>query len=139
MEKWNQVWGVEPRSEWVHMFIHTLGKVPAEWYLETELRRGTSEWSALVDSFILTFSFEGGLETVGQALIINAPVRETMHCRHLAHALTGPSIPLNFRQMHSMLSLVGYYRKHIPQYELITVPMTRLLRRGATFQWDDEC
>ena len=37
LAKWNQVWGVEPRPEWVHMFIHTLGKVPTGWYLETNL------------------------------------------------------------------------------------------------------
>ena len=28
LARWNQVWGVKPRPEWVHMFIHTLGKVP---------------------------------------------------------------------------------------------------------------
>lgn len=39
----------------VHMFIHTLGKVPTKWYLETELCKGTSEWYALIDSFLLTF------------------------------------------------------------------------------------
>ena len=32
--RWNQVWGIEPRLEWVHIFIHMLRKVPTEWYLE---------------------------------------------------------------------------------------------------------
>ena len=68
LAKWNQVWVVEPRLEWVHIFIHTLGKVPTEWYVEIELRRGTSEWSALIDSFLLTFSFESGFANIGQAL-----------------------------------------------------------------------
>ena len=26
LERWNWVWGVEPRLEWVHMFIHMLGR-----------------------------------------------------------------------------------------------------------------
>ena len=69
LAKWNKVWDVEPRPKWVHMFINTLGKFPTEWYLEIELRRGTSEWYALTKSFILTFSFVNGFHTIGQALI----------------------------------------------------------------------
>ena len=50
------------------MFIHMLGKVPTKWYLETDLHRGTSEWPTLIESFILTFSFESWFETIGQVL-----------------------------------------------------------------------
>ena len=38
MAKWTEVWGAEPIPEWVHMFIHTLGKVPTNWYIETKMR-----------------------------------------------------------------------------------------------------
>lgn len=65
LRRWNQVCGIEPRLEWVLMFIHTLGKVPIEWYLETELHKCTGEWSALIYNFILTFS----LQRDDQALI----------------------------------------------------------------------
>ena len=42
-------------------------------------------------------------------------------------------------EMPSMLILVAYYIKHVPQYTLITEPMTRFVCRGVTFHWDDEC
>lgn len=100
----------------------------------------------LIDSLLLKFSFESGIDIMGEALIIRASIRETMSCRHLALveardpcALAGPSIPSNFRKMRSMLSIVGYYRNHIPHYTLVTDPMTRFLCISMTFPWDDEC
>ena len=45
-------------QEWVHGFIHTLETSPMNWYLETELRHGTMNWTYLVEEFILTFNFE---------------------------------------------------------------------------------
>ena len=68
-----------------YVYSH-VGKVPTEWYLEIELRRGTSEWSALTASFILTFSFESGFDMVVEALILeigNALMKEHMKYRHL--------------------------------------------------------
>ena len=50
------------------MFIPTLGKVPTDWYLDTELHRGTSEWYVLTESFILTFIFESGFDKISKAL-----------------------------------------------------------------------
>lgn len=37
-------------------------------HLETELRRGTIEWTAMIESFILTFSFESGSKCLGKEL-----------------------------------------------------------------------
>ena len=50
------------------MLIHTLGKVPTDWYLEIELHRGNSECSTLMESFILTFKFESGFVKIGKSL-----------------------------------------------------------------------
>jgi len=38
------------------------------WYLETELCHGTTEWDILREGFLLTFSFEDGFESVDEAL-----------------------------------------------------------------------
>ena len=84
----NQVWGIEPRPEWVHMFIHTLGKVPTECYLEIELCRGTSEWSTLTERFIETFIFESGFDTKKPTiecatLVWNAQMKDIVNCRNM--------------------------------------------------------
>ena len=68
LAKWTEAWGEKPRLEWVHIFINSLGKVPTDWYLETELRRGTNEWNMLTESFLLTFSFEIGFRCLNEAL-----------------------------------------------------------------------
>ena len=51
-------WSDIPEDEWVHRFIHTLDTVPRNWYTETELRKGTTTWPLMIDSFLLTFAFE---------------------------------------------------------------------------------
>ena len=53
-----QSWLDIPEDEWVHLFIHTLDTIPRNWYTETELRRGTVTWPLMIDSFLLTFTFE---------------------------------------------------------------------------------
>ena len=71
------------------MFIHTLGKVPNNWYLDIELCQGTSEQFALMESFILTFSFESVFDKIGkelhniQELIFDA-TKPTIECAQLA-------------------------------------------------------
>jgi hypothetical protein len=47
-----------PPEEWPHYFIHTLEGIPENWYVDQELRRGTTEWTILQQNFIATFSFE---------------------------------------------------------------------------------
>ena len=59
-----------PEDEWVHLFIHTLDTVPRNWYTETELRRGTITWPVMIDSFLLTFTFESEYPSIDQALKI---------------------------------------------------------------------
>jgi len=38
------------------------------WYLETELCRGTEEWDILRQGFLMTFSFEDGFKCIDEAL-----------------------------------------------------------------------
>jgi len=61
-------WGEEPQPEWVHIFCHTLDMILMNWYLETELQHGTTEWDVLKEIFMLTFSFEDGFECIDETL-----------------------------------------------------------------------
>ena len=38
------------------------------WYMETELRHGTTEWDILRESFPLTLSFEDGFDSIDEVL-----------------------------------------------------------------------
>ena len=38
------------------------------WYIETELRHGTSEWDILREGFMMTFSFEDGFDSIDEVL-----------------------------------------------------------------------
>ena len=50
-----EAWLHRNADEWVHLFAHTLDTSPRNWYTETELHRGTENWSLLTDGFKLTF------------------------------------------------------------------------------------
>ena len=47
--------------------------------------------------------------------------------------------PKNVKQLHSMLGHTSYYMKFIKSYSQITTPMEKLLKKDATFCWDEEC
>lgn len=38
------------------------------WYLETKLRRGTTDWDILKEGFLLNFSFEDAFECIDEEL-----------------------------------------------------------------------
>jgi len=63
-----KAWGKKLWLEWVYIFIHTLYKVPKDWYLETEPRQGTSERISLTKSFIMIISFQSGFEFLDEVL-----------------------------------------------------------------------
>ena len=42
--------------------------IPKNWYTETELRKGTTTFPLMIDSFLLTFAFESKYPSVDQAL-----------------------------------------------------------------------
>ena len=41
--------------------------------------------------------------------------------------------------MRSFLGLVGYYRRFVKEFSIITSSHTKLLRKGVKFEWDDKC
>ena len=47
--------------------------------------------------------------------------------------------PRSVKQLHTMLGHIGYYQKFIKAYAHITVPMETLLKKDATFCWNEEC
>ena len=47
-----------PPEEWLCHFIHTLERIPTNWYTDHELRIGTTNWTVLQQNFTVTFSFE---------------------------------------------------------------------------------
>ena len=47
--------------------------------------------------------------------------------------------PTNIRQVQGFLGLANYYRRMIPNYASIAVPLTELLRKDVPFVWSREC
>ena len=45
----------------------------------------------------------------------------------------------NKSEVRSILGLIGYYRKFIPNFSERTNPLTKLTRKKAKFHWDDNC
>ena len=41
--------------------------------------------------------------------------------------------------MRSFLGLAGYYRRFVKGFYVIASSLTRLLRKGVNFEWDDKC
>jgi hypothetical protein len=58
LEECRTLWKMTPPEEWPHHFIHTLEGIPANWYTDQELRKGTTTWMTLQQNFTVTFSFE---------------------------------------------------------------------------------
>jgi hypothetical protein len=47
-----------PLEGWYRHFIHTLEGIPANWYMDQEMRKETKTWVTLQQKFTVTFSFE---------------------------------------------------------------------------------
>ncbi|MBV2113416.1 MAG: hypothetical protein KUF82_20885, partial [Candidatus Thiodiazotropha sp. (ex Ctena orbiculata)] len=47
--------------------------------------------------------------------------------------------PTNKSEVRSILGLIGYYRKFIPNFSERASPLTKLTRKKVKFHWDDKC
>ena len=47
--------------------------------------------------------------------------------------------PINVDELWQFLGITGFYRKCVPFYADITDCLTKLLRKGAEFQWSEQC
>ena len=46
--------------------------------------------------------------------------------------------PTDVGGVRSILGMFGYYRIYIPDFAQLAIPLTRLLRKGSTFIWEEE-
>jgi hypothetical protein len=58
LEVCKTLWKMTPPEEWPHHFSHTLEGIPANWYIDQEMRKGTKTWTTLQQNYIVTFPFE---------------------------------------------------------------------------------
>ena len=56
-----------------------------------------------------------------------------------SECVTSYPIPRNKKEIQSFLGLVNYYRKFIPGAAYIALPLNRLIRKDAIFNWSTEC
>ena len=54
-------------------------------------------------------------------------------------AVVGWKPPRNVTEMRSFLGLAGYYRRFVKGFSVIASSLTKLLRKGVNFEWDDKC
>lgn len=47
--------------------------------------------------------------------------------------------PKTSKQVKQFLGLAGYYRRFVPNFAHISVPLTRLLRKSVAFNWTEQC
>ena len=47
--------------------------------------------------------------------------------------------PRNVTKVRSLLGLAGYYRWFVKGFSVIASSLTKLLRKGVKFVWDDNC
>ena len=54
-------------------------------------------------------------------------------------AIVNRKLPQNVTDMRSFLGLAGYYLRFIKGISVIASTLTKLLRKGVKFEWDDKC
>ena len=48
-------------------------------------------------------------------------------------------IPTDLKQLRQFLGLANYYRRFVPDFSKIAEPLHKLLRKGATYNWNTAC
>ena len=54
-------------------------------------------------------------------------------------AVTKWERPKTVFDIRSFLGLAGYYRRFVKDFSKLASPMTKLTRKGARFEWSEEC
>jgi hypothetical protein len=54
-------------------------------------------------------------------------------------AIVDWKIPRSVRQVQSFLGLANYYRRFVPRFSTIALPLTNLTKKGVDYKWTDEC
>ena len=47
--------------------------------------------------------------------------------------------PKNQKEVKRFLGLTNYFKRHIKNYSILATPLYKLLKRGAKFEWSDQC
>jgi hypothetical protein len=127
-------------------------------------RLGHCCFAYLDDIVIISKSFDEHLELLREVLgrIRDAGLKinqeKSKFCRrsleYLGHVVTGTGIavspskvdsilkypsPVNVKQLRSFLGLVSWYRRFVPNFSLIVLPLTKLLKKDSKWAWTDSC
>ncbi len=54
-------------------------------------------------------------------------------------AVTQMKAPTNLKEVRRLIGMVGFYRKHLPNFSKIASPLTDLTRKNQAFKWTVEC
>ena len=54
-------------------------------------------------------------------------------------AIVNWKLSRNVTEVRSFLGLARYYRQFVKGFFVIASPLTKLLRKGVKFEWDDKC
>ena len=60
-------------------------------------------------------------------------------CPDNISAIKNMKAPTNVKETRRFLGMCGFYRKHIPKFAKIAVPLTNLLRVKEPFEWTSQC
>ncbi len=47
--------------------------------------------------------------------------------------------PANVTEVRSFLGLANYYKRFVPQFAAVALPLNNLLRKNVSFRWDEQC
>ena len=54
-------------------------------------------------------------------------------------AIVSWKLPRNVTEVRSFFGLARYYQRFVKGFSIIASPLTKLLRKGVKFEWDDKC